>query len=188
MKNAGRFLAFIALMLLVSCGDEKKEEERIKIGDNNSSIKVSESDQVSDEADTSMTAVDSVQSKDQMVEVIITGNDQMKFNLKEIRVKAGQKVKLTLKHVGKLDKKVMGHNFVLLKKGTEIAQFAQKAGSAKDTDYIPKDTDRVIAHTKMIGGGEETSVEFAAPAAGTYDFICSFPGHYVQMQGKFIVE
>ncbi|HBX64839.1 MAG TPA: azurin, partial [Balneolaceae bacterium] len=26
------------------------------------------------------------------------------------------------------------------------------------------------------------------PEAGTYDFICSFPGHYALMKGKFIVE
>ncbi|MCB0632702.1 MAG: azurin, partial [Lewinella sp.] len=26
------------------------------------------------------------------------------------------------------------------------------------------------------------------PAPGTYDYICSFPGHYALMQGKFIVE
>lgn len=188
MKKVGRLFALIAILLLVSCGDEKKEDERIKIGDNNSSIEASEIDQDSNEADTSMTAVDSLQSQDGMVEVIITGDDQMKFNLKEIKVKAGQKVKLTLKHIGKLEENVMGHNFVLLKKGTDIPQFAQKASSAKDNDYIPQDTDRVIAHTEMIGGGEEASIEFTAPASGTYDFICSFPGHYVQMQGKFIVE
>ncbi|MEM6771051.1 MAG: plastocyanin/azurin family copper-binding protein, partial [Bacteroidota bacterium] len=27
-----------------------------------------------------------------------------------------------------------------------------------------------------------------APAAGEYDFICTFPGHYGVMKGKFIVE
>ena len=41
---------------------------------------------------------------------------------------------------------------------------------------------------KLIGGGEETTVTFDAPAKGTYDFICSFPGHYALMKGKFIVE
>ena len=40
----------------------------------------------------------------------------------------------------------------------------------------------------MIGGGQTTSITFTAPAAGTYDFICSFPGHSGLMKGKFIVE
>lgn len=187
MKNVKRILALLVFMILASCGDEKKEEERIRIGDENSSIQVVENDDSSYEADTSAIANDTLQNNE-MVEVIITGDDQMKFNLKEIRVRAGQKVKLTLKHIGQLDENVMGHNFVLLEQGTNIPEFAQKASSAKGNEYIPEGTDKVIAHTEMIGGGEETSIEFIAPAAGMYDFICSFPGHYVQMQGKFIVE
>ncbi|MFD0976922.1 azurin [Salinimicrobium gaetbulicola] len=187
MKNVKRLLALLILVVFASCADEKKEEERIKIGDDNSSIEAIENDEQLYEADTSTTANDSLQSNG-MVEVIITGDDQMKFNLKEIRVKAGQRVKLTLRHVGQLEENVMGHNFVLLKQGTNIPEFAQKASSAKENEYIPEATDKVIAHTEMIGGGEETSIEFNAPATGTYDFICSFPGHYVQMQGKFIVQ
>lgn len=188
MKNFKRLLVLMLLVILAGCGDEKKEEEQIKIDDNNSSIQAVENDRLSNEANTSTTANDSVQSDNGMVEVIITGDDQMRFNLKEIKVKTGQKVRLTLKHVGKLDENVMGHNFVLLKKGTNIPEFTQQASSAKGNEYIPEGTDKVIAHTEMIGGGEETSVEFTAPAQGTYDFICSFPGHYVQMQGKFIVQ
>jgi azurin len=40
----------------------------------------------------------------------------------------------------------------------------------------------------MIGGGESTVIEFVAPEAGTYTYICSFPGHYAMMKGKLIVE
>ncbi|HRN94472.1 MAG TPA: plastocyanin/azurin family copper-binding protein, partial [Chitinophagales bacterium] len=83
----------------------------------------------------------------------------------------------------------MGHNFVLLAQGTDLAKFATAAVAAKDNDYIPADlASSVIAHTKTIGGGETTEVEFPAPAAGTYDFLCSFPGHSAMMKGKFIVE
>ena len=112
----------------------------------------------------------------------------MQFNKKEFRVKAGQTVRLTLTHVGEMPENVMGHNWVLLEKGTDINEFGQKAVSAAENDYIPENTDQVIAHTELVGGGETTTVEFTAPAAGTYDFICSFPGHYAIMQGKFIVE
>ena len=123
-----------------------------------------------------------------IVEVVITGNDQMKFNKDEIKVKAGQTVRLTLKHVGNMPENAMGHNFVLLKQGTDVAKFGQAAGMAKANDYIPQGTNQVIAHTEVIGGGEATTIEFKAPKKGTYDFICSFPGHYALMKGKFIVE
>ncbi|WP_223548941.1 MULTISPECIES: azurin [Aestuariivivens] len=121
--------------------------------------------------------------------VVISGNDMMKFDKTEIKVGAGKKVKLTLRHTGQLDKNVMGHNFVLLKQGVDLMAFGIKAASAKDTGYIPVDAkDDVIAYTKLIGGGETTVVEFDAPESGEYDFLCSFPGHYGMMKGKFIVE
>ncbi len=118
--------------------------------------------------------------------IVINSNDQMKFDKSEIKVKAGEKIKLTLNHTGKLPKNAMGHNFVLLEKGIDIAAFGMKAMDAKDNEYIP--SKGVITHTKLIGGGESTTIEFTAPAKGTYDFICSFPGHYAMMKGKFIVE
>ena len=185
MKKISLLIPILFSFLLLSCGDEKKDEEKITIGDNNT-LETVDNEEAS--TDTTTSEMDTLQGQEDVVEVQLTGNDQMKFNLKEIKVKAGQKVKLTLKHVGQLDENVMGHNFVLLKQGTDLAQFAQQASAAKSNDYIPENTDKVIAHTEMIGGGEETTIEFEAPAAGTYDFICSFPGHYIQMQGKFIVE
>ncbi|MGN6439809.1 MAG: azurin [Agriterribacter sp.] len=119
----------------------------------------------------------------------ITANDVMQFDKKELRAKAGQKVTLTLKHSGKLAKEAMGHNVVILKTGTDVAAFAMKAVDAKDKDYFPEsEAANVIAHTKLIGGGESDTIEFTAPAAGTYPFICSFPGHYGFMKGEFIVE
>ncbi len=121
------------------------------------------------------------------VEIVIEGNDQMRFNLSEITVAKGDTVVLTLKHVGKLPKAAMGHNWVLLAKGTEINSFATSALQARDNEYIPT-SDNIITHTALIGGGEETTIEFVAPAVGEYNFICTFPGHYALMKGKFIVE
>ncbi|MEX0845327.1 MAG: azurin [Balneolaceae bacterium] len=122
------------------------------------------------------------------VEIVVESNDQMQFDTDEIKVKAGQTVVLTLKHVGKLPKAAMGHNWVLLTPETDINKFGAAASKFADNEYIPEDTDQVIVHTKLLGGGQETTIEFTAPEAGTYDFICSFPGHYALMKGKFIVE
>lgn len=119
----------------------------------------------------------------------IEGNDQMKYDKDRLEVTEGQKVILTLKHVGSMPKETMGHNWVLLKKGTNVDEFAQAAIQAKENNYIsPDHADEIIAMTPMIGGGEQAQVEFDAPEPGIYDFICSFPGHYGMMKGKFVVR
>lgn len=166
-------LVFMAA-LAISCGDNKKEEKSdMKIGT-----------QVEDSATPAETTNDSNEAV-----VSIEGNDQMKYNKSEIRVKAGQKVKLTLKHVGKMDKEVMGHNWVLLTQDADMAAVGQAAALDKDNEHIPAEfKDKIIVHTKMLGGGESDTIEFDAPAPGTYTFMCTFPGHYALMQGKFIVE
>ena len=128
-------------------------------------------------------------NESEVVKLTIEGNDRMKFNLDEMKVKAGSTVELTLKHVGEMTKQQMGHNWVLLKQGTDIMEFGRKAASEAENGYIPSaEKDQVIANTEVLGGGEETTITFEAPAKGTYDFICSFPGHVALMKGKFIVE
>lgn len=123
------------------------------------------------------------------VTLTLNADDMMKFDKTELKVKAGQTVELVLNHVGKMGKDVMGHNFVLLQQGVDIADFGSKALSAKDNDYIPEsESANIIAHTKLLAGGESDTITFTAPAAGTYPFLCSFPGHYGVMQGEFIVE
>lgn len=161
--------AIIILAVLVSCGGDKKKEE-----DASNKIQIKEAE--------------TTKTDDNVANIVITGNDLMQFSLKEIKVKAGQKVKITLRHIGKLNKDMMGHNVVILKPGVDMAEFASLASTEKANDYIPADSQDVIAHTKLIGGGETTSIEFDAPAVGTYTFICSFPAHFAMMNGKFIVE
>ncbi|CAG0910879.1 unnamed protein product, partial [Cyprideis torosa] len=75
---------------------------------------------------------------DEVAEIVIEANDQMKYNLSEINVKAGQQVKLTLKHVGEMKLEVMGHNWVLLKPEAVTEDFAIAAIQAKETGYIPE--------------------------------------------------
>jgi azurin len=185
MKNLSRFFAVFLAAVLMSCGNEKKEQETVTIGEEGSLKTVETTEDTA--TDTGQNG-EAIQRQDGLVQVNLTGNDLMQYNLNEIKVKAGEKVRLTLTHVGELPENAMGHNFVLLKQGTDVVDFAQKAATATGNEYIPEGTDAVIAKTEMIGGGEETTIEFTVSEAGTYDFICSFPGHYVQMRGKFIVE
>lgn len=173
MKKSLLLLA-LATLFVVGCKSDKKEDK---------DSAAPKEEVVESEPETSTT-----DSSSETGVLEIEGNDQMQYNKSELRAKAGQEVTLTLKHVGQMKVDVMGHNWVLLKQGTDIPSFGEKAIAAKDNGYIPADTDAVIAHTDMIGGGETTTITFTAPEAGTYDFICSFPGHYGMMKGKLIVE
>lgn len=120
--------------------------------------------------------------------VEITANDQMKFSLATIEAKAGEELKLILTNVGTMPKEAMGHNWVLLKAGSDGAAFATAAMAAKDTDYIPAALKgQVIAHTALIGPRKSDEVTFTVPPAGEYPYLCSFPAHYmVGMKGTLI--
>ena len=116
-------------------------------------------------------------------EILLLTDDRMKFDQNVLNAKVGQKITLTLKHGGKMDKSIMGHNFVLLKKNVDLAKFSQEAVKSANNDYIPSNTKDVIAHTKMLGGGESDTITFEAPAKGSYVYVCSFPGHFALMRG-----
>jgi azurin len=123
--------------------------------------------------------------------VSLTANDAMKFNMTEIRATPGEAIAVTLRNIGTMPKFSMGHNWVLLTEGVDIVAFANDAGMAAKTDYVPAAyRDRIIASTKLLGPGESDTVIFYAPTKpGRYVFICSFPGHFqVGMKGELIVE
>jgi len=110
--------------------------------------------------------------------VQIHASDQMKFDVTSIEAAPGEKITVTLTNAGTLPKAAMAHNFVLLKAGTDVSAFAAAAMTHQENGYIPPAmADKVIAATKMLGPGESDTITFTAPAAGTYDYICSFPGH-----------
>ena len=181
MKNLKKMkfilTAIVCITLLISCGKSKEEKVPKK-------VKTTTVTKAKKTPKKKMVVVDA----DGVVNVTMITSDRMKFNLRKITVKAGQKIKLTLSHTGKLNKKVMGHNVVFLKQGVKTSAFASKAAASKENDYIPEGTTDIIANTKMLGGGETTTIAFTAPAAGTYDYICSFPAHYAMMKGKLIVK
>lgn len=120
--------------------------------------------------------------------VEIAGNDQMQFDKTSIAIAADcTEVELTLKHTGKLPVTAMGHNWVLTKTADfqSVATAGASAGPANN--YVPKDDARVIAFTKLVGGGESTSIKFSTSKlekGGDYTFFCSFPGHWSLMKGK----
>ena len=118
--------------------------------------------------------------------VRMSASDQMRFNTTRIEVPAG-KIKIELKNAGTLPKDVMGHNFIVLKPGSDAMGFAAKAMPAKTTDYVPDGAPEVLGHIKLLGPGESAILELEV-AAGTYPFLCSFPGHVGLMNGQLVAQ
>jgi len=126
---------------------------------------------------------------DSKCKIEITGNDMMQYDKKELAVPADcASVTLTIHHGGKLPAAAMGHNWVLVNTPdlTTVANAGMSAGLA--SNYVPAGDKRVLANTKVVGGGESASVTFSTAAlkkGGDYSFLCTFPGHNALMRGKF---
>ena len=120
----------------------------------------------------------------------IEANDQMQYNADSITVPAScTQFTINLKHTGKLAANVMGHNVVIAKEA-DMAGIAADGASDPATHVKAGDT-RAIAHSKVIGGGESTSVSFDVAKikdGGPYKFFCTFPGHLTLMQGSLQVQ
>ena len=121
-------------------------------------------------------------------EAVIVSDDAMKFDPKEIQVKSSCKqYKITLKHEGKMPKSAMGHNVVLSKSADKDGVLADGQTAGEANNYVKAGDERVVAHTKLLSGGEQDSVTFDVSklAKGeAYEYYCSFPGHYATMNGK----
>jgi azurin len=123
--------------------------------------------------------------------VELTGGDDMKYNTTTINAKPGETLHVVLKSTGTVPKIAMAHNFVLLKLGSDVDAFLKSAMNARETDYVPADQKaQVVASTKLAGPGETVEVTFKVPAkAGTYPYMCTFPGHYTAgMKGQLVVQ
>ena len=110
--------------------------------------------------------------------------DSLQYDKQSLTVNAGSDVTLSFTNVAT----VQQHNWVLVKPGTkdEVAMAGTLAGVANG--WIPVDDDRVFAYSSLLDAGASEEIKFTAPAAGTYPFVCTFPGHNATMVGEFIVK
>ena len=126
---------------------------------------------------------------DKVCKLEITGTDAMQYDKKELSVAADcTQVELTLHHSGKLPAQAMGHNWVLAKTADVAGVASDGVGAGFAKDHIKDGDARVIAHTKIVGGGQSTSVTFPMSklkAGESYTYFCSFPGHSSIMKGTF---
>jgi azurin len=111
---------------------------------------------------------------------VATDGEFLAYAPTELTCPAGARVRVIFHHGGQ--RLPQDHNWVLVMPGAAeaIAQAGTAAGL--QAGFVPKDR-RVIAATPLCGRGAEAMVEFTAPAAGDYPFICTFPGHAAEMHG-----
>jgi azurin len=129
------------------------------------------------------------QAAPKVCKLTIAGNDAMQFDQKELKA-AGDctEIELTLKHTGKLPAQSMGHNWVLVKTPDMNAVSSAGMAAGLANQYVPPKDKRVIASTKIIGGGESTTIKIPTSTlkkGEAYSYLCSFPGHSALMKGKF---
>lgn len=105
----------------------------------------------------------------------------LKFDITNITLKAGTKVKLTFANADD-----MLHNFVLTTpaSGNAVGEMALKMGlDGEKYDFVPGST-KVLAHTVLLQPGKSDTIYFTVPKTpGVYPFICTYPGHYMVMKG-----
>ncbi|WP_069131223.1 plastocyanin/azurin family copper-binding protein [Rhodohalobacter halophilus] len=118
---------------------------------------------------------------DEIRTVHIKGQDNMKFDVELIEAKPGETIKIIFETVSNMPPQAMSHNIAIVDLGTDTDAFAQASMSARDNEFIAPDyEDQVIFNTPMLGGGDSVEMEFTVPETkGDYDFVCTFPGHYM---------
>jgi azurin len=119
----------------------------------------------------------------------IEANDMVQFNARTLQVDPEcSAVELTLRHVGQQQAHVLGHDWVLAR-STDVAALANAGMSAGfDRGYLPTGDRRIIAATRIVGGGESATISFSTAGlepGGDYSFFCSYPGHTSLMRGRF---
>ena len=119
--------------------------------------------------------------------VIRTIHEQMIYDKLQLVVEAGKPVEIVL-----INEDAMPHNLVVVTPGAaeEVGKAAEKMMPDPDAQgriHVPA-SPKVLHATKMLNGGQQAKLSFTAPAdPGEYQYICTFPGHWMRMLGKLIV-
>lgn len=117
---------------------------------------------------------------------LASDGELLAFKPAALTAAAGSQVSVTFKDASASQQ----HNWVLVKGGDDVATKVDEAGvtAGPAKGYIPDDPN-IVSNTKLLNGGESGTATFTAPAAGTYTFLCTFPGHYAAgMKGTLTVS
>jgi azurin len=120
--------------------------------------------------------------------IAVEAGKNLTFSIRSITVKAGEPIRLSFTNPD-----VVPHNWVLIKPGTleRVGDLANKIVADPEAavrHFVPV-SDDILAYTDVVGPQESFTIHFRAPAEkGRYPFLCTFPGHWMVMNGQLIVE
>jgi azurin len=131
-------------------------------------------------------------ASNEVIEITIKPDtaNPLAYDTKEFTVKAGAKVKLTFNNVH--PSVPQPHNIVIGTAGSKdkLMGLAMQMATAPDgmaKGFIPE-APEILFHTKLLQPTQTETIEFTAPAAGEYPYLCTFPGHAVLMNGVMKVQ
>jgi putative heme-binding domain-containing protein len=120
--------------------------------------------------------------------VTIEAGKNLSFSMKSFKVHPDEPIRLLF-----LNPDAVPHNWALIKPGTlarvgdQVNQIIAQPDAAL-RQYIPRSTD-ILAYTDIVPPQEQFAISFRAPKdPGRYPYLCTFPGHWMVMNGEMIVE
>jgi putative membrane-bound dehydrogenase-like protein len=125
----------------------------------------------------------SIWTKDAHIIELTTIINEMKFDLSNFKVRAGEVVEIRFKN-----NDFMQHNLLIIDRGSlnKVGAAADKLAvdpSGASKNYVPE-LEEVITATNLIDPNSEVVLRFYAPKEkGDYPFVCTFPGHWKLMNG-----
>ena len=120
--------------------------------------------------------------------VRIESRDNLQFSTRTLEATAGETIKLTF---GNPD--VVPHNWALVRPGSlqKIGDLTNRLVNDADAflrHYVPESHD-VICYTDVVEPKGEVAIYFRVPTTpGRYPYLCTFPGHWMVMNGELIVK
>lgn len=121
-------------------------------------------------------------------EVVVEAALGLQYVQKELKAKAGERITLVFKNPD-----VVPHNWMLAKPGTlqvlgNLANLMITDPQGLAKHYVPDSKD-VLVYTDMTNPKESFTVHFTVPKEkGEYPYLCTFPGHWMVMNGVLKVE
>lgn len=175
-------MIFMGAVLATACGNAGEEPQETE-------AQMNETEQTAPAADeTEATEEVEMEEKAVSLEVKTTGETMttMAYEPNRLTVPAGAEVKLTLTNSATAE--AMIHNIVFIERGKQeqVSQAGLAAG--KENGFLPEDSEYIVAASDLAYPGETVDLMFTAPEnPGTYQFICTYPGH-TAMKGILIVN
>jgi azurin/glucose/arabinose dehydrogenase/HEAT repeat protein len=140
-------------------------------------------------ADQAAAATEALGSLDVKTFTIKTVREQLRYDTARLVVEAGKPFEVVFENAD-----AMPHNLVFVMPGMmqEVATAVQTQApdklDSKGRAYMLENDPRILDATKLVEAGKAETLHLTAPSKeDTYQFVCTFPGHWAIMKGELIV-